>query len=135
MSEDDKEYRALKLAIDKWSTEPETLAVKIRTAAARMSSGRLYEAMGLRFWQENKIEEAKAFFESASRSYLGAPDKLRQSIHLISIHRQLGEKEAALQVIAEGLERFKDIPESKALVGLKNILDPPPPAPAKSKAQ
>lgn len=134
MAEEDKEYRAFRLGIDKWSAEPDTLVVKLRTAAARMSSGRLYEAMGLRLWEENKIEEAKAFFESASRSFPGAPDKLRQSIHLISIHRQFGEKEAALEVIADGLTRFKDIPESKALVGLKNILDPPPPPPVKTKA-
>jgi uncharacterized protein (TIGR03790 family) len=135
MAEDDKEYRALSLAIEKWFADPETLTVKLRTAAARMSSGRLYEAIGLRLLEENKVEEAKAFFNSAARTYPGAPDKLRQSLHLIAIHRQFGEKEAALQVIAEGLERFGDIPESKALIGLRNILSPPPPAPAESKAK
>lgn len=135
LAEDDKEYRALKLAIDQWGTEPDTLMVKIRTAAARMGSGRLYEAMGLRLWEENKIDEARAFFNSAATSYPGAPDKLRQSIHQISLHRQFNEKEAALQVIAAAQERFGDIPEAKALVGLKNILDPPAPAPAKSKAK
>ena len=84
MSEDDKEYRALKLAIEKWGTEPDDLIVKVRSAAARMASGRLYEAIGLRLLEENKIEEAKAFFQSAAKTFPGAPDKLRQSLHLIS---------------------------------------------------
>ena len=135
LAEDNKEYRALKLAIEKWGNDPDTLIVKVRSAAARMTSGRLYEAIGLRLLAENKVEEAKAFFQSAAKTFPGAPDKLRQSLHLISIHRQFGEKEAALEVIAEAQERFGDIPETKALIGLKNILDPPPPPPVQSKAQ
>lgn len=135
MAADNKEYRAFRLGIQKWSAEPETLAVKLRTAAARMTSGRLYEAMGLRFLEENKIDEAKAFFASAAKVYPGEPDKLRQSLHLISIHRSFGEKEAALEVIADAQKRFSDLPEAKSLIGLKNILAPPPPAPAKSKAK
>ncbi len=135
MAEDNKEYRALKLANDQWKGEPDTLTVKIRTAAARMSSGRLYEAMGIRLWEENKIAQAHAFFDSAARSYPGAPDKLRQTLHKIALHRQLNEKEAALQVIVEAQARFPDLPESKALTGLKNILNPPPPPPAQSQKQ
>ncbi|MDQ8190958.1 TIGR03790 family protein [Roseibacillus persicicus] len=135
MAEDDKDYRAFRLGIQKWSAEPETLAVKLRTAAARMNSGRLYESLGLRFLQENKIDEAKAFFNSAARTYPGEPDKLRQTLHLISIHRGAGDKQAALELVTDGLNRFQNIPESKSLLALKNILDPPAPPAAKSKAQ
>lgn len=135
MSEEDREYRAFRLALDKWRGEPETLAVKLRTAAARMSSGRLYEMIGLRFLEENKVEEAKAFFNSAATTYPGAPDKLRQTLHLIALHRRFAEKEAALALIKEGQERFGNIPEAKALIGLKNILDPPAPPAAQSKAR
>ncbi|MGJ8726728.1 MAG: TIGR03790 family protein [Roseibacillus sp.] len=134
-SEDDKDFRALRLAIEKWGTEPDTLTVKLRSAAARMGSGLLYEAMGLRLLEENKIEEAKAFFQSAAKSYPGAPDKLRQTLHLIALHRRFGEREAALQTIAEAQQRFGDIPEAKALIGLKNIIQPPAPPAATSKAQ
>lgn len=135
MDEEDKEYRALQLAIQKWGNDPDDLIVKVRSAAARMGSGRLYEALGLRLLEENKIAEAKAFFNAAANAYPGAPDKLRQFLHLIALHRRFSEREAALALISKCQERFGDIPEAKALTGLKNILDPPPPPPAKSRAK
>lgn len=135
LAEEDKAFRAFSLAIAQWSSDPDTLIVKLRTAAARMTSGILYESLGLRRLEENNLEEAKAFFLSAAKIYPGAPDKLRQSLHIIAMHRTMSEKEAALEVIAEAQERFGDIPEAKALVALKNILDPPAPPPAKSEAQ
>ena len=135
LAEHDKAYQALRLGVEKWGLEPDTFTVKLRTAAARMASGPLYEALGLRLLEENKIEEAKAFFNSAATTYPGAPDKLRQTLHLIAIHRRFGEKEAALQLIAEAQVRFKGIPETKTLTALKNILQAPAPPPATSKAQ
>ena len=134
-ADEDKEFRALRLAVEKWGSDPDTLMIKLRSAAARMASGTLYEAMGLRLLEENKIDEAKAFFQSAAKVYPGAPDKLRQSLHLIAIYRRFDQKEAALQVITEAQQRFPDLPERKALTGLKNIINPPAPPPATSKAQ
>jgi uncharacterized protein (TIGR03790 family) len=133
VAESDKAFLAYHLAIAQWGSQPDTLVTKIRTAAARMSSGILYEALGLRRLAENNIEEAKAFFESAGRSYPGAANKLRQELHLIAIHRRFNEKEAALELITAAQKRFGDIPETKSLVALKNILDPPAPPPAESK--
>lgn len=135
LADDDKAFRAFALAVSKWSSDPDTLVIKLRTAAARMTSGILYESLGLRLLEENKLDEAKAFFRSAAKIYPGAPDKLRQSLHIIAIHRVMSEKEAALEVIAEAQGRFGDIPEATALVALKNILAPPAPAPAKSQAK
>jgi len=133
-AEEDKAYRAYRLANTQWQDDPDTFILKLRTAAARTSSGTLYEAIGLYQLEKNNIAEAKAFFQSAARAYPGDPDKLRQALHLISIHRKQEEKQAALEHIQTSLERFGDIPERKALIGLRNILDPPAPPPAKSKA-
>ena len=130
LPEDHRDFRAFRLGIEQWAGQPDTLVTKLRSAAARMGSGVIYEAMGLRLLEENKTEEAKAFFNSASKNYLGAPDKLRQSLHLIDIARQQGNKTLALELIDEAKERFGNIPETKSLVGLRNILNPPPPPPA-----
>lgn len=134
VSEEDRAYYAYKLALTQWGSQPDTLVVKLRTAAARMSSGSLYEALGLRRLEENNIQEARAFFESAGRSYPGASNKLRQQLHLIDSYRRTNEKEAALELIATAQQRFQDLPEAKSLLALKTILDPPAPPPAKSKA-
>ncbi|MBK1834372.1 TIGR03790 family protein [Roseibacillus ishigakijimensis] len=133
-AEDNKDYRAFRLGVQKWSLEPETLTVKLRSAAARMGSGPLYEALGLRLLEENKIVEAKAFFQAAGKVYPGSADKLRQTLHEINIHRVFGEKEAALGLIEEASERFGEIPEGKALIGLRNILHPPAPPAAQPKS-
>lgn len=134
VSEEDRAIYAFKLAITQWGSQPDTLIVKLRTAAARMSSGVLYEALGLRRLEENNIEEARAFFQSAGSSYPGASDKLRQQLHLIDSYRRTNENEAALEIIATAQQRFGDIPEAKALLALKIILDPPAPPPAQSRA-
>lgn len=130
----DRVFQAYKVAVQQWTSEPEKLVTKLRTAAARMSSGTLYESLGLRKLEENSIEEARAFFDSASRSYPGAPDKLRQQLHLIDIARRYGEKDSALSLIAQANERFGGLPEAKSLVALKNIIAPPPPPPAQPRA-
>lgn len=134
VSDEDRPFYAYQLAITQWGNEPDTLVVKLRTAAARMSSGTLYEALGLRRLEENNLDEARAFFESAGRSYPGASDKLRQQLHLVDSYRRIKENAAALEIISAAEKRFGDIPEAKALLALKTILDPPPPPPARSKA-
>lgn len=126
-----KDYKALRTAYMRWGDEPETLVTKVRSAAARMNSGRLYEALGLRALREKEPQLAAAFFNSASRVYLRDSDKLRQTLHLVSLDRQAGRKPEAIKRLRKAKIDFADIPEAKAITALLNILDPPAPPPVK----
>ncbi|MDP0492656.1 MAG: TIGR03790 family protein [Verrucomicrobiota bacterium JB023] len=131
-AEDNRAYRAFRLAVKNWGRDDAKLMTKVRTAAAKMNSGKLYEALGLRLLQEGRTEQALAFFDSAERIYPRDADKLRQTLHRIEIYRHRHDKDKALELIREGQQRFADLPEAKALIGLKNILNPPAPPAAGS---
>lgn len=133
----DREYKALRTGFERWAGEPGTLVAKLRTAAARMNSGTLYEALGLYFLQSGKPQEAAAFFASAHDKYLPFADKLRVTLHIIEIERQAGNKQQAVLHLRQLEARFvqltaetpaKDVPpEGKAITALLSILDPPAP--------
>ncbi|MEM9081486.1 MAG: TIGR03790 family protein, partial [Verrucomicrobiota bacterium] len=124
-ADDHKDYRAFRLAVTQWAEQPDTLTVKLRTAAARMSSGRLYESLGLRLLAQGENQKADAFFQSAATTYLGAPDKLHQTHHRVAILRTNRQIPQAVQLLNEAQERFPDLPESKSLLGRRNIIAPP----------
>lgn len=131
MAETDKAFRAFRLGLQQWNTEPDTLVTQLRSAAARMESGILYEALGLRYLQRGQRPEAQAFFDSASASYQSPTDQARQLIHLITEHRIRGEKQEALALIQKGLESFEKTPQAKSFIALRNIIAPPAPPQAK----
>jgi hypothetical protein len=55
---------------------------------------------------------------------------MRQDFHLITIDRAANRKNLAIQALRDAQVRYGPIPESEALQGWLDILDPPPPPPA-----
>ncbi len=125
----DKVFRAYRLAHMEWQNDPVLRTSKIRTAASRMNSGTLYEAIGAQLLRQKQYEQAAAFFESAKNSFILVPDKLRQDINLIDVLRRLGKKQQALADTEAAIKNYKEVPEAKALIGIRNILRPPAPKP------
>lgn len=124
-----REFKALRQAVIQWPADKETRTTKLRSAAARLKSGRIYEAIGLDLHFQNQRDQAAAFFSSAAKIYLTPSDKLRQELHLIDMARQAGRKQDAVNRLRSIEQEYAAIPESKAITGLLNILDPPPPPP------
>jgi tetratricopeptide (TPR) repeat protein len=133
-ADSDRDYRAIRIANERWGNEPETMVKKLRTAAAAKSNGRIYEYLGL--WHRNlkQHEIAIAFFQSASKQHIKESDRLRQWLYTADIHRETGNKQLAVQILRQAKQLMGNIPESKATLALLNILDPPPPPPARQPA-
>ncbi len=130
----DLAYKSLRNAWLQW-TDAEERVAKIRTAAARTNSGLLYESLGLFFLQDDKPEQAAAFFNSASLHYQSPSDRLRQELHIVDLLRQSGQKPQAIAHLRTIQATYADLPEGKAIIALLNILDPPAPPPAQPSPQ
>jgi len=89
----------------------------------------LAEAIGLKLREQNLNAEAKQWFGNARNRYVASEDKLRQDFHVIAIDRASGRKDEAIRGLRDAQLRYGPIPESDALTGWLNIVDPPPPAP------
>ncbi len=127
----DRDFRAIRIANERWGDEPETMVKKLRTAAAAKSNGRLYEYLGLWHRDQKQNAVAMAFFETASKKHIKASDRLRQYLSIADTQRGTGNKALAIETLREAKQSIKDIPESKTTLALLNILDPPAPPPAK----
>ena len=134
LTEQDRDYRAIRLAKENWSNQPDTLVQKIRTAAAAKNNGRLYEYLGLWHRHQKDHKVAIAFFDSASKKHIKESDQLRQWLYTADIHRETGNKRMAIEILRQVNRMIPAIPESKSTIALLNILDPPPPPPAKAPA-
>lgn len=134
IDDQDRDYRAIRVANERWSNEPDTLVKKLRTAAAAKSNGRLYEYLGLWHRDRKQYDVAIAFFQSAGKKHLKESDRLRQWLYTADIHRGAGNKPLAIQILRQAKELMGNIPEAKTTLALLNILDPPPPPPAKKPA-
>ncbi len=130
ITEQDRDYRIIRLAHENWAGQPDTMVQKLRAVAAEKNNGKLYEYLGLwhRHRKDNKV--AIAFFDSASKKHIMEPDQLRQWLYTADIHREAGNKQMAIQILRQANQMIPDIPESKTTQAILNILDPPPPPPA-----
>jgi len=128
----DREYKAMRIAAKTWK-DPEELIHQLRIAAAKMKSGTFYEGCGYQLLEIGMYQQAEAFFGSAKANFKSKGDKLRQDLNIVEIKRRKGKKSEALAILAKTKAEFKGTPEVKAAVGLTNILNPPPPKPAKPK--
>jgi len=136
VADEDRDFRAIRVANQRWGKEPETLVKKLRTAAADKGNARFYEYLGLWYGVRKQNEIAAAFFQTASKKHLKEADRLRQWLHAADIQRQTGDKKLAIATLKKARSLFPKIAEIKSVIGLLNILDPPPPPPAeKKKAQ
>lgn len=126
----DIEFRALRAAAIEWKTNPSERAKQLEKAAERMKSGILAESVGLDLLQQGDSGGAGQWFRTAKVYYAKTEDKLRGDFHLISIDRTANRKDLAVRGLRDAQMFYGPIPESDALKGWLDILDPPPPPPA-----
>lgn len=123
----DTEYRALRAAMLQWPTDSVKRRQEITQAAERMPSGTLAEAVGLEYLANGRSADAADSFRTAKRLYVSNADKLRQELNLIAMDRVADRKPRAVQALRDAKAKYGPIPESEALQGWLDILDPPPP--------
>jgi uncharacterized protein (TIGR03790 family) len=128
----DDDFRALRLAALRWADDPIEHRKQLEGAAQRTRSATLSEACGLDLLDRKLPEEAAVRFRTAKGNSVRSEDKLRQDFHLIAIDRAANRKDLAVRALRDALTRYGDgtIPETDALKGWLDILDPPPPPPA-----
>ena len=129
----DRDYRAIRVANERWGNEPDTMVKKLRTAAAAKANAHLYEYLGLWPRAHKKNLVAIAFVQTASKKHMKASDRLRQWRYTADIYREQGNKPLAIATLKKARTTIGNIPEIKSATALLNILDPPPPPPATKK--
>jgi uncharacterized protein (TIGR03790 family) len=127
---EDVDFRALRAAQLKWPDDLSERRRQLEKAGERTHSGVFSEAVGLDYLQHGLTDQANASFNTAKALYVKAADKVRQDFHGIAILRAAGRKDLAVQGLRDALARYGPIPETEALKGWLDILDPPPPPPA-----
>jgi len=128
--EADIPYRALRASTIEWGKSALERQMQLEKASERMKSGVLMEAVGLDFLRVAKPEDAAKAFQKAKEYFSNPADQLRQDFHLIAMERAANHKDKAILALREALTRYSGIPESEAVKGWLDILDPPPPPPA-----
>lgn len=131
----DRDYRAIRVATQLWGSDPDKLVKKLRNAAASKSNATIYEFLGLWHRAHQKNQVAIAFFQTASKKHMLNADRLRQWLYTADIQREEGNKPLAIATLKKAKVVIKDIPETKSVTALLNILDPPPPPPASTAAK
>ena len=126
----DIEYRALVAAVAEWKSDPHERQKQLEKATERMRSGILAEARGLGLLSSKDSVGAAQWFRTAKGYYANTEDRMRQDFHLIAIDRMGNRKDLAVRGLRDAQVFYGPIPESEALKGWLDILDPPPPPPA-----
>jgi uncharacterized protein (TIGR03790 family) len=126
----DRDYRALRLANQRWKEDPAQVDRQLRDAADRLKSGTLIEALGLVARERGDGEAATGDFRKAKLYFADKPDRLRMDLHIAAIERAAGRKEEAVKILRGARTLYAGLPETAAVVAWMNILDPPPPPPA-----
>jgi uncharacterized protein (TIGR03790 family) len=126
----DKDFRALRAANQRWPSDAAERRKQLDQAAERTRSGILAEAVGLDFLHDKLDVEAAHRFRAAKSLFAANEDKLRVDFHLIAIDRAAMRKDLAIRSLRDAQARYAGIPETDALKGWLDILDPPPPSPA-----
>ena len=128
---EDRDYKVLRRGFLEWKDDPEAMVTKLRTAANKMNSGPIFEALGLLARENGEEEQANAFFTAAGDKYHNEVDRLRQKLHIVDVYRSAGNKEAAILLLRKMEPVYAKYPEGKAVTALLNILDPPAPPPVR----
>jgi hypothetical protein len=129
---EDRDYVAIRLAALQWKDDPTVWQQQMGKAVERTGSAILAEAIGLKLRERNLNAEAKQWFANARNRYVASEDKLRQDFHVIAIDRATGRKDDAIRGLRDARLRYGPIPESDALTGWLNVLDPPPASPVQA---
>lgn len=133
VTDDDKFYRALRVATQRWGTNAEVLSSKLQAVGKRKNDGRYFEALGLRARHLKDTVQATLLLTQAQETYLSPSDKIRITLQLVEIYRESGQKDRAIQSLVAALRAYPSLPESLAIKATLNILQPPPPPAATPK--
>ena len=129
-AESDRDFRALRLAMMEWGSNPAELDHKLALAATNLSSGTIQEARGLRALAAKDNAAATQRFQEAKTAYATPADRIRMDLHLVAMARAAGDKATAIQTLRSLRDTHSGVPEAAAATAWLNILDPPPPPPA-----
>lgn len=131
MTDVEKDFRALKMAHERWGDDPAERQKQLAGAAERTKSGILSEVIG---WEilngGGAADEAAKWFALAKTRYVKTEDKLRQDLHAIALERAAKRNDVAIQLLNGARKEHPPVPELDAVAGWLDILNPPPPPPA-----
>lgn len=128
---DDRDFRALRVAMAKWGDQPIERNKQLTAAAERLSSGTLIEALGLEALTAGNTATAAREFKKARGVFKVPADQLRQDLHLAAIARGEQKRAEALEILRGAAQRYGKIPSAAAVEAWIQLLDPPAPPPVK----
>ena len=85
----------------------------------------MLEAEGLGLLYQGLQAEAALKFREAKALYPATDDQMRLDMHLIAMDRAGGRKDLAMRGLRDAQMRYGSIPESDALKGWIDIIEPP----------
>lgn len=125
----DRVFRALRLARTRWGSTPDEFERQIRSAAVRMKSGTMLEALGLDLAARDQNPRARAVFREARAMFPKKPDQLRMDLLIALLDREDERTSDAIKGLNAAKALYAGIPEVTAAITWLNLLDPPPPPP------
>ncbi|MFM7180745.1 MAG: TIGR03790 family protein [Verrucomicrobiales bacterium] len=132
-AEGDNSWKAVRVAIERWKSDPEEAAKMLRQSGSQNKDGILVESAGLLEYKLDRMLQAQKDFETASSIYKKGTDQIRCRLHAAECLLARKEKTFALQLLRETAKEFSSLPQAKAVNTHIQRLDPPPPPPAKGK--
>ncbi|WP_052573064.1 TIGR03790 family protein [Haloferula sp. BvORR071] len=129
-SEADRDYRAIRVATERWKDDPQQLDAMLREGADRLKSGVILESLGLMERERSRSAEAAMDFQKAKNYYTEKTDRLRMDLNVAAIDRAEGRNAAAIKTLRGARTLYMDLPEAAAAQAWLNIIDPPAPPPA-----
>lgn len=123
--DEDREFRALRLARMRWGDDPATREAKLREAALRMNSPTLLEALGLDLAEEGRTAEAAVLFTEAGRKHQEAREQLRTALLIAKLDRENSRKASAVDILRRQKLLHPQLPEAQAADAWLRILEPP----------
>lgn len=133
IKDDDKFYRALRVAQLRWGMDSEEFSNKLTEVGKRKHDGRYLEVLALLARYKQSPPKAISLLNDAADTYLTPSDQIRICLHLAEIYRESGQNELAINTLIAALRKNQNQPETLALKAYLNILQPPPPPAATPK--
>lgn len=131
--DDDRVFRALRIARLRWPSDRETRLSELTEAARRMNSGTLFEAIGYEQAEAGQTALAATTFEQAGRVYTEPRDRFRMEMLIAKLDWEAQRKASAISTLRSAKLQFPSLPELPAADAWLKILDPPPPPPKTSQ--
>lgn len=121
---EDRDYLALRVAMQRWGTEEAALMENLGNAAAKLKSGRIYEFMALhaQAGEGDAAKRSAPHFENALKAYTEPADKIRILLLTADALRRSDEKKAAVKLLNKAAETYPKAPETEAVKAMSGLL-------------